>query len=377
MWWGLLGSSVLEHAVVQDLELEEVPMQIVSALDVHRRQITYRTVELASGETGRGRISPAAREPVRAWLERFAGQDAHFALEGTTGWRFVVEEIERAGHTAHLADPAETASKRGRKRRAKTDDADCDLQLRLLLAGELPESWIPPVHILELRTRVRMRKTLIDQRTAWQQRIQAQLFHQGIPAGLRLRTQAGRDALAQAELSPGGRELVTLGLRMIDALDLELAPLDRELHGFARRQHGCRTLIAGLYGVGPVSATAILAELGDARRFASSDDAVRHSGLDVTVYQSDSKRAAGRLSHEGPELLRWALFEAAVSAARASSPDHAYYLQVAERLDHTRACLSVARKLCRRAYHILRELGDEGLAPIDGDQAEEAIAAAA
>ena len=154
-------------------------MQIVSALDVHRRQITYRTVELASGETGRGRISPAAREPVRAWLERFAGQDAHFALEGTTGWRFVVEEIERAGHTAHLADPAETAVRRGRKRRAKTDDSDCELQLRLLLGGELPEAWIPPPHSLELRTRVRLRKTLIDQRTAWLQRLQSQLFHQG------------------------------------------------------------------------------------------------------------------------------------------------------------------------------------------------------
>jgi hypothetical protein len=76
--------------------------------------------------------------------------------------------------------------------------------------------------------------------------------------------------------------------------------------------------------------------------------------------------------------LRWALFEAAVSAARIGSPDHASYLQLAERLDHTRACLSVARKLCRRAYHILRELGEEALAPVDPDpQAEEAIAAAA
>jgi hypothetical protein len=59
-------------------------MKIVSALDVHRRQITYKTVELASGESWRGRICPAAREPVRAWLERFAGQDAHFALEGAS-----------------------------------------------------------------------------------------------------------------------------------------------------------------------------------------------------------------------------------------------------------------------------------------------------
>ena len=347
-------------------------MGIVVALDVHRNQITYKLLDRDTGELRRGRLAPAARVDVRAWLAQFVGHEVELALEGTTGWRFVVEEIERAGYRAHLADPAETAAKRGRKRRAKTDNADCDLQLQLLLAGELPESWIPPTHILELRARVRMRKSLIDQRTAWLQRVQAQLFQQGVPAGLRLRSEVGRQALAAAELSPAGRELVGLGLRMIDALDQELVPLTRELGVFARRQAGCRALIASLYGVGPVSATAILAELGDARRFSSSDDAVRHAGLDVTVHQSDSKRAPGHLSHQGPEVLRWALFEAALSAARVGSPDHGYYLQVAERIDHTRACLSLARKLCRRAYHILRELGDQALAP-----AEEAIAAAA
>jgi transposase len=127
-----------------------------------------------------------------------------------------------------------------------------------------------------------------------------------------------------------------------------------------------------------VSATAILAELGDCRRCSSSDDAVRHSGLDVTVYQSDSKRSRGHLSHEGPELLRWALFEAAQCAARPGSPDHAYFCQVRERIDYNRACLSVARKLCRRAYHILRELGEQALAPVEGDpQGEEAMQAAA
>ncbi len=353
-------------------------MQIVSALDVHRRQITYKTLDRETGEVRRGRVAPAARGDVREWLARFAGCEAEFVLEGTTGWRFVVEEIERAGHGAHLADPAETAAKRSRKRRAKTDNADCDLQLRLLLAGELPESWIPPAQILELRTRVRMRKTLVDQRSAWQQRLQAQLFHQGVPAGLKPRTRAGREALATVELSPSGRELVLLALRMIETLDRELAPLDRWLQAFARRQRGCRALIERLYGVGVVSATAIVAELGDCRRFTSSDDAVRHTGLDVTVYQSDSKRAPGHLSHEGPEVLRWALFEAAQAAARRSSPDHTYFCQVRERIDYNRACLSVARKLCRRAYHILRELGADAVAPVeDAADTEEAIAAAA
>jgi transposase len=352
-------------------ELEEVPMAIVVALDVHRRQITYKSLDRESGEVRRGRIVPATRAAVREWLEQFAGCDVEFALEGTTGWRFVVEEIERVGHRAHLADPAETAVKRGRKRRAKTDNADCDLQLKLLLAGELPESWIPPAHMLELRVRVRMRKLLIDQRTAWQQRLQAQLLHQGVAAGLKPRTRAGRAALAQAELSPAGRELVTLALRTIDTIDHELVALDRTLRSFARRRPASRALIANLYGVGAISATAIVAELGDCRRFASSDDAVRHSGLDITVYQSDKKRAAGHLSHEGPELLRWALFEAAHQSARRGSPDHDYYLQVAARI-------SVARKLCRRAHHILRELGDAALAPVEREhEAEEAIQAVA
>jgi transposase len=89
---------------------------------------------------------------------------------------------------------------------------------------------------------------------------------------------------------------------------------------------------------------------------------VCYAGLDVTVYESNSKRAPGHLSRQGPSLLRWALVEAAQCAARRSSPDYGYCLKVRKRIDHPRACLSVARKLGRRAHHILRELGDEAIA---------------
>jgi hypothetical protein len=122
----------------QSTELEEVSIGIVVALDVDRGQISYETLERDAGEVRRGRIAPAARADVCGWLGGFAGCAAEFALAGTSGWRLGVEEIERAGQGADLADPAERAAKRGRKRRAKSDNAEGALRLRLLCAGELP-----------------------------------------------------------------------------------------------------------------------------------------------------------------------------------------------------------------------------------------------
>src|SRR5215210_4864474 len=93
------------------------------------------------------------------------GQAVAMAVEGCTGWRYVVEEIQAAGFEAHLAEPADTQAARGRKRRAKTDRSDAGLLRELLQAGELPESWIPPPAVLEWRERARLYKSLVDQRT--------------------------------------------------------------------------------------------------------------------------------------------------------------------------------------------------------------------
>jgi len=81
------------------------------------------------------------------------------------------------------------------------------------------------------------------------------------------------------------------------------------------------------------------------------------------VYSSDGKRSAGHLSRQGPPLLRWALYEAAKCAARPAAPDYAYYTAVRARRGGGLATLSVARKLARRCYHTLRELGDQALQP--------------
>jgi transposase len=326
-------------------------MAIVMGLDQHRVQITAEWIDTGTGELGRGRISPALRGDVRRFFKRFAGQQLEVALEATTGWRFVAEELRAVGAEVHLAEPAETAARRGNKKRAKTDRADARHLRELLMIGRLPESWIPPDHLLDLRAQVRLRHTLVDQRGEWQQRIQAVLYHHGFPQRNGLLTAENRAWLEGLPFPDSAREQVAVALTMIDALDAQSAPITRALRLYARRQPGCRALMCH-YGVGELTAVTILAELGDARRFSSSRHAVRYAGLDITVHQSDQ-----------PPALRWALFEAAQAARRPGSPDRGYYDQAAERLGGNRACLALARKLLKRSYHTLRELGDEGLLP--------------
>jgi transposase len=337
-------------------------MRIVGGLDIHRAQITFDYVDVRSGEEMRGVIRPATRTEFRSFLDGLGRKRAAFALEATTGWRFVVEELTAAGMEAHLAEPADTRALRGPKRRAKTDRADARLLRDLLLAGRLPESWIPPEHIAELPTTVRLRKSLMDERTAWMRRMQAQLFHHGLPSPPDLGTLAGRQALERAPVPDASRQVLAIGGCMMDRLDEEIDTLEQQLAVTARRLPGCAVLQRH-WGIGPILATTILAELGDSRRFSSSRQTVRFAGMDVTVSESDGKRSRGHLARQGSPLLRWALYEAAGGAWRLASPDHDYYLQTKARLGTKRARLSVARRILRRLHHDLVAAGDTALAP--------------
>src|SRR3954471_17308931 len=237
-------------------------------LDQHRAQITADWLDTETGEVKRARIAPADRVGVRGFLERFRGRELEVALEATTGWRFVVEELRAIGAVAHLAEPAETAGLRGPKKRAKGDRADARHLRELLMVRRLPESWIPPDHILDLRARVRLRHTLSEQRSEWQQRIQAVLYHHGCPPRRQLMVGDGRAWLAAQPLGESARGQGQVALAMIDALEAQIAPLDRELRAYARRQTGCKALMLH-YGIGGLTAVTILAKLGDCTRFSS------------------------------------------------------------------------------------------------------------
>jgi transposase len=339
-------------------------MAIVAGFDVHRAQITFDALDIDTGEVMRGRIdaTPAA---VARWAGRFAGQRIDVAVEACTGWLFVCDALVAAGAVAHLAEPVETRALRGRKRRAKTDREDARWLRQLLAEGRLPEAWIPPEHVRQWRSRARLRHSLIGERTQWMQRIQATLYHHGIGGTPeKLRTRAGRAFLAALELPDDARERIDVALAMVDAIDAQLAPLERDLRQLARRQSGCKALM-GLYGMGELTSLVTLCELGDVQRLSASRKAVRMAGIDIGVYRSDRRARVGKLNRQGSPQLRWALYEAALAACRPSSPDHADYLALKARgLSHTRASLTIARKLARRSYHLLRELGPAALEPV-------------
>src|SRR3954470_3235826 len=154
-------------------------MAILAGFDVHRAQITFDALNTETGEVLRGRFR-ADREAVGAWVAQFSGEHVEVALEACTGWLFVSEALAGAGAVAHPAEPAETSALRGKKRHAKTDRADARRLRTPLAQGRLPEGWSPPAHVREWRTKTRLRKTLVHERTCWRQGIHATLFDHGI-----------------------------------------------------------------------------------------------------------------------------------------------------------------------------------------------------
>jgi transposase len=271
-------------------------MAIVAGFDVHRRQITFDALDTETGELSRGRIdaTPAA---VSAWVRRFEG-DVAVAVEACTGWLFVCDALAAGGAEPHPAEPVETrvaGSQTPRQDRSR----DARWLRELLADGRLPESWIPPEHVRQWRSRARLRQTLLDERTQWMQRIQATLFHHGVSGTPeKLRTGQGRAFLERLPLPADACERITIALAMVDAIDARIVPLEHELRQLARRQTGCRGLMS-LYGMGELTSLITLCELGDVQRLSASREAVRMAGIDIGVHRSDRRARVGKLNRQG------------------------------------------------------------------------------
>jgi transposase len=216
---------------------------------------------------------------------------------------------------------------------------------------------VPPEEIQRLRDLTRLRQALRHDRTRWAQRLHAILAHEGWPCSRsQLLTTKGRRWLHALQLDPHARRIVEAHTEMISVIEQQMTEIDRQLRLLARDDQRLLAL-QRIYGVGPVLACHLLAEIGDARRFRRARQIVRLSGLDPVVLESGESKRRGRLSKQGSPQLRWALLQAAQQTARRpSSPNWELYSSVRQRAGVQRAALTTARKIARQAYHVLDAL---------------------
>src|SRR5438128_439032 len=144
------------------------------AIDIHKRAFQAAVLDRESGQVVEERFS-ADRESLARWAEPWRGRVGAVAIEATTGWRWVWRELVARGFEVRLAESLQARALLGRRGSAKTDRLDARWLARLLAKEMLPESWIPPAEIQELRDRTRLRKALAEDRRRWGQRLHAQL----------------------------------------------------------------------------------------------------------------------------------------------------------------------------------------------------------
>jgi transposase len=230
---------------------------------------------------------------------------------------------------------------------------DAAILAQLLRADLLPEAWIAPPPVRQLRALLRHRVHLVRLRTLLRNRIHAVLADHGYDRPAGCWSGPGRAWLASLELPAVSREVMEDGLALIDAVEARIDRLDWEIRQHARSDPRVKVLTQ-LPGIGPFTALVILAEVGDISRFGSARKLASWAGLTPTVRGSDRVAHYGHISKQGSAWLRWVLCEAAQTAKR--SPQFAAgYQAIAQRRGKKIATTAVARKLLTRAWHLLTD----------------------
>jgi transposase len=326
-------------------------MSVYVGIDVHRKRSQVAVVDQA-GQVLANRKVPNGTETVLQVIGDLP-IGTPVAFEAAYGWGWLVELLEDYGFEPHLVHP--TRCKAIASARLKNDKVDAHILAQLLRADLLPEAWIAPPAVRQLRALLRHRIQLVRLRTLLRNRIHAILADHGQDRAGGCWSGPGRDWLAGLDLPTASREVIEDCQAMIDAIQAPIDRLDDEVHARAKADPRVKVL-TGLPDVGELTVLVILAEIGDIGRFSSARKLAAWAGLTPTVRGSDLTVRHGHISKQGSTWLRWILCEAAQTAKR--SPEFAAsYQAIAHRRGKKIATTAIARKLLTRAYHLLADAG--------------------
>jgi transposase len=315
-------------------------------IDLHRR----RSVIVRMTEDGEVlECVRIANDPVALSLELAkAGPDPEVALEATYGWYWAADLLEADGAHVHLVHPL---ALHWDARRVKNDERDATELAHRLRRGDLPEAWIAPPEVWELRELIRYRAKLAALRTSAKAQIHAVMAKLGIlPPQLEMFGPTGQ-VLLDAMPFEGAYAVRVESLRdLLEIYERELALVERALHS-RLADHKGYTAIQALKGVGRVTAAIMVAEIGEVGRFPDARHLCSWAGLTPTHRESDTKVHRGHISKQGSTLVRWAAIEA-VARYHGGAPIAPAFMRIAKRRGVMIARVAAARGAGRRGTFV-------------------------
>jgi transposase len=291
-----------------------------------------------------------------------AGPAAEVAMEATWGWYWAADVIAECGGRLHLAHPLGIAGYANR--RVKNDLADATLLADLLRLGRLPEAWVAPPDVRELREMVRYRAKLGRLRSGLKTQVHQTLGKEGvIPQLDSIWGSGGRQWLDELRLADAYIDRIESLRDLIEVYDREIRQCDARIHRRLKGHPGYQAVQA-LRGVGPVLAAVFVAEIGDVTRFDNPRRLCSWAGLTPRLRESDTHTQRGHITKQGSRLLRWAAVEA-VSGAVRDSQIASVKARVGARRGRNIGRVAAARHLLTLVYYGLRDGGIRCLATVD------------
>ncbi len=322
-------------------------------MDLHRRRSVLVRMTPDGRRLGTSRITNSAAELGKEVAK--AGPCPQVVLEATYGWYWAADALAAVGARVHLAHPL--GVKAFTYRRVKNDEKDAADLADLLRMGRLPEAWIAPAEVRELRELTRYRLKLVQRRSGFKDQVHAVLAKLGIPVTCSdIFGSWGNAWLDELALPQPYAGKVASLRKLIGELAAEVTLLDAVIADLLAGHDGYRAIQA-LPGIGPVLAAVIVAEIGDIRRFSCPAKLCCWAGLTPRHRESDVKVARGHITKQGSPVLRWAVVEAIQHQPAGSPVRQAKDRIIARRGNEARniAKTAAARHLLTAVFYAMRD----------------------
>jgi transposase len=321
------------------------------ALDIHREYILVG----AWNEEKDWVLTPrrVGTEKFAEWAKKNIRPGDIVVLETTTNVWATYDIVVPLASRVLVANAAEVGEIVGA--RVKTDKEDIKRLLKLLIGGIVPEVWVPPLEVRELRAFISYRGRLVKTATMIRNRLQSllhkhnlMLSEEGLLDQVWWETQGNISTLEKMQIR---QELVLL--QEVEKLKVAV---DQELERQSTStMWGKQALqLMQLPGVGFVVAMTVLSAIGDISRFESAKQLVGYAGIGAGVHDSGKTHKEKKITKKGRKELRWALVEAAWRAVGMSPFWKEQYEKYLRRLRKpNQAIVVIARKLLVVIWHVL------------------------